>query len=78
MIMKYKYLGKMLSKDEMKNVKGGNISVTGCVAICTTQYAQGSNTTAAYNVASCTVEFGTYICPPSDHLDSCSCQTVHN
>jgi bacteriocin-like protein len=30
MLMKYKDLGKVLSKDEMKNVKGGINEVPGC------------------------------------------------
>ncbi len=74
--MKYKGL-KLMSQNDMKNVKGGVIPVTGCVAICyTTKTGVGAVNYyyAVSGLENCSTNFP---CWPGDQLIDCSCTTVN-
>ncbi len=77
-----KYVGfKTMGKNEMVGIKGGNIPVTGCVAVClhVGNLTYNGTPVGYYNYAvsglsSCEPQMN--LCQPFDQFISCSCETV--
>jgi hypothetical protein len=72
-------LGKMLSKTEMKVVKGGRV-VVACRVKCLTYYGVSGDLPVYYTapVGECPTSGGFSGCQPGDTELSCTCSSVGN